>query len=262
MPSDALVDLLTLQDLGGGRFEAPPPAPFEGGHVFGGYVAAQGLRSAASTTAPDRRPHSVHAYFVSAGTVGRPIGLSVETVRDGRSFSLRRVTASQEGEVILILDASFQVDQPGRMWSVAAPPDVSPDDCIDRVTYLHDRDWLEPFEIRPVLDAAPAAHPFWVRTRVPLPADPALHASVILAIADIGVATSAVGPRPFGGRIGPSLDHCVWLHRPPSADDWLYFSLSSQANGGGRGFGTGTIITATGDLVATVAQEILMRESL
>jgi len=261
MASDPLAEMFTVRELGGGTYEAPPPAPPGAGHVFGGHVAGQALRAAAATTDDDRRPHSVHAYFVAAGKGGEPLRLEVDRVRDGKSFSVRRVTALQGEVAVLVLQASFHVDEPGRVWPEPAPPAVaSPDDCVGNTTYLTTPDWLDPFELRPLVDGATAAHPFWVKAREALPSDPILHACLLVSIADIGVAGTAVGLRPFEGRTGPSLDHCVWLHRPARADEWLYFSAAAQANDGARGLATGTLVTADGHLVASIAQEILLRE--
>jgi acyl-CoA thioesterase II len=258
MSATAVADLFTLSSTSEGTFQAPPPA--DDGHIFGGYVVGQALAAAGATVAADRRPHSVHAYFVDAGKGGVPVDLAVETVRDGRSFSLRRVEASQGDGAILVLDASFQVDEPGRVWPEPSPPLPSAQDCLGNTTYLTNLSWLEPFELRPVRTGASSAHPYWIRTREPVPDDPLVHACLLVAIADVGVAGTAVGPLPFAGRTGPSLDHCVWLHRVTSPDAWLYFSAATQANAASRGLATGTLVTATGELVATVSQEVLLRE--
>jgi acyl-CoA thioesterase II len=260
MSASPLADLFTLTSTNDGTFQSPPPAPNGAGHVFGGYVVGQALAAAAATVADGRPPHSLHAYFVDAGEGGVPVDLTVETVRDGRSFSLRRVAASQGGTTILVLDASFHVDEPGRAWPEPSPPSPSAQDCLGNTTYLTSLSWLEPFELRPVHTDARPAHPFWIRTRVPVPDDQLLQACLLVSIADIGVAGTAVGPLPFEGRTGPSLDHCVWLHRRVSPDRWLYFSAAAHANAGSRGLATGTLVTEAGELVATISQEVLLRE--
>ena len=262
MATGTLLELLTISAAGDDRFIAPPPAGEGERHVFGGHVAAQALRAAAATVGNDRVPHSLHAYFVRGGAPGEKVILEVDRVRDGRSFSIRRVVAAQADGDILILDASFHVDELGRTWPEPAPPDVpSPGACEGNVSYLHDLPWLDVFDIRPIRpNPDRPAHPLWVRTSEALGEDPVLHACAVASIADMGMAGSAIGDLPFTGRMGPTLDHCLWLHTPVRADEWLLFDAARAVNSGSRGMATGTLQTADGLRVAMVTQEVLLRD--
>jgi acyl-CoA thioesterase-2 len=227
-------------------------------------VAAQTLRAATLTVDRERLPHSLHAYFVRPGKPGIPIDLDVEASRDGRSFSVRRVTASQEGDAIFELLASFHIREDGDDWQPPAPPDVpTPDDLGDVESPLSRFGTMSPFDLVPVRPDAtfPVLHPFWVRMKDPLPDDdPALHACAIAFISDMGVVGSARAPdstaMPFAGA---SLDHAVWFHREARADEWLLFSVEPATNFGARGLARGTMHTVGGVLVASIAQEALLR---
>ncbi|MBW8825713.1 MAG: thioesterase family protein [Acidobacteria bacterium] len=262
MAAGTLRDLLSLTALGRDRFVAPPPASEGQGHVFGGHVAAQALRAACATVGDDRLPHSLHAYFVRGGVPGEKLDIEVDRVRDGRSFSVRRVVAGQAGGDILILDASFHVGEPGRTWPEPAVPGVaSPGASAENGSYLHDLPWLDVFDIRPIHpNPGRPAHPLWVRTIEALGDDPIVHACALTSIVDMGMAGSAIGDLPFTGRMGPTLDHCLWLHTPARADEWLLFDAARAAVSASRGLVTGTLRTADGLLVATITQEVLLRD--
>ncbi|HEX7167813.1 MAG TPA: acyl-CoA thioesterase domain-containing protein, partial [Acidimicrobiales bacterium] len=211
------------------------------------------------------RPHSFHAYFVRPGAPGVPLDLGVTRTRDGRSFSTRQVVAAQDGDAIFVLTASFHVEEEGDDWHepATATLDVpSPEDIGEDASPLARFSTMSPFDMRPVRTGAtfPAVHPFWVKTRDALPDDPAIHACVLAFMSDMGVVGSARAPRstaaPFAGA---SLDHAVWFHRPVHADQWLLFSVEPVSNAGARGLARGTFHTRDGVLVASVAQEALLR---
>lgn len=260
--ANALLDLLALERVDGDRFVAPTPADGPS-RLFGGQVASQSLRAAVLTVDAARPPHSLHAYFVRPGSPGVPLDLDVVRVRDGRSFSVRQVTASQAGDPIFVLYASFHGREAGDDWHLPPPAGVpGPDEIEAHESPLSRFSTMSPFEMRPVRRGAvfPAMHPFWVRTREPLPDDAALHACVLAFMSDMGVVGSARAPEstamPFAGA---SLDHAVWFHRPARADAWLLFSVDPVTNAGARGLARGTFHTREGVLVASIAQEALLR---
>ena len=262
--SDRILELLDLGRRGPDDFVAPTPSDGPG-RLFGGQVASQSLRAATLTVPADRPPHSLHAYFIRPGRPGIPLRLTVDRSRDGRSFTTRRVTASQDGEPIFALAASFHGAEDGVDWQLPAPEDV-PDPGDDRLppspfaTFAS----MSPFEVRPVRPPAgdvPVLHPFWVKTRRALPADPALHACVLAFISDMGVVSSARAPGgpPITQLTGASLDHAMWFHRPARADEWLLFDVEPVSNAGARGLARGSLHTVDGVLVASIVQEALLR---
>jgi acyl-CoA thioesterase-2 len=261
--SDPILRLLDLEPVGHDAFLAPIPS---GGpsRLFGGQVASQSLRAACLTVADGRRPHSLHAYFILPGRPGEPLRLDVQRSRDGRSFTTRHVTASQAGKPIFELVASFHADEDGYDWQLPAPiPARRPDDIEPPVLPDFVRISL-PFDIRviepPGPGSFPISHPFWIKSRTPIGDDPALHACVVAFLSDMGVVASARAPGsdapPFAGA---SLDHAIWFHRPARADEWLLFSVEPVTNHGARGLARGSLHDASGVLVATIAQEALLR---
>ena len=257
-----LLELLDLEPNGTDRFVAITPGDGPP-RLFGGQVASQSLRAAVLTVDPERAPHSFHAYFVRPGAPGVPLDLDVTRIRDGRSFSTRLVTASQSGDPIFVLTGSFHVVEEGDDWHEPQPIDVPPPDDIDAIESPFSRfSTMSPLEMRPIQSegAFPVMHPFWVRSREALPDDPALHACVIAFMSDMGVVGSARAPEstsmPFGGA---SLDHAVWFHRRARADEWLLFSVDPVSNAGARGLARGAFHTQHGVLVASIAQEALLR---
>jgi acyl-CoA thioesterase-2 len=254
--------LMELEPDGQDRFLAPCPEQ-EAPRLFGGQVAAQALRAGCLTTPAGRPPHSLHAYFLRPGRPGLPIRLAVTRSRDGRSFSTRLITASQRDEVILMMMASFHAAEDGPDWQALPRPDVEePDDAGRAPSPLSRFSSMASFDIRPLRGEGgiAALHPCWVRLREPLPDDAGLHACALAYISDLGVVSSARIPgsasRPLSGA---SLDHALWLHRPTSANDWLLFSVEPSTNAGRRGLATGTLHIQGGPLVASVAQEAILR---
>lgn len=259
---DRILRLLELEPVGEDRFSAftsgdGPP------RLFGGQVASQSLRAATLTVGSDRAPHSFHAYFMRPGRPGVPLILDVERTRDGRSFTTRRVTATQDGEPIFMLLGSFHVPETGDDWQLPARTDVAGPDEATGQSPFSVFSTMSPFDIRPLTTEVqlPVLHPFWLKTRGPLPDDPLLHACVLAFMSDMGVVGSARAP---GSSLphrfmGASLDHAVWFHRPVRADQWLLFDVSPISNHGARGLARGSFHSADGTLVASIAQEALLR---
>ncbi len=250
--------------------------------VFGGQVIGQAL-VAATRTVEGRAPHSLHAYFLLAGDPKVPIVYEVDRIRDGKSFTTRRVVAIQHGHAIFSMSVSFHNDEAGLDHQMPAPnvpkPEALPSDADikqhvlpqmpDAVRRYYERE--RPIELRPVefgryLGQKPADGRFnvWIRTTGPLPDDPAIHRCVLAYASDMMLLDTALVPH---GRsvfdqtiMGASLDHALWFHRPFRADEWLLYAQDSPNLHGARGFARGLIFAADGTLVASVVQEGLLRE--
>jgi acyl-CoA thioesterase-2 len=249
--------------------------------VFGGQVLGQAL-SAAQHTVEARVVHSLHAYFLRRGDMKAPIIYEVDRARDGGSFSNRRVVAIQHGRPIFNFAASFQEPEPGLDHQDGMPQVPGPDGLKDfsdiepallqRIPekmrrYLTDK---RPFEFRPVEpvdllepECRPPQKHVWIRTVDQLPTDPALHRSLLAYVSDYELLGTSTLPHglPFGrGKvIMASLDHALWFHREVRIDDWLLYSMDSPNASGARGLARGQIFTRSGDLVASTAQEGLVR---
>jgi acyl-CoA thioesterase-2 len=275
-----LISILDLEQLDLNLFRGVSPK-VTWQRVFGGQVIAQAL-AAAARTVEGRLPHSMHAYFLLPGDPKVPIIYDVARIRDGGSFSTRNVTARQHGHPIFSMLVSFHVHEEG-LDHQAAMPDVPPPDALQndphaRADFLAKmpeavRKYYErerPIEFRPVeLDRylgqkyETGRFNVWIRTTGPLPDDPALHQCVLAYASDMMLLDTALIPH---GRslfekdfMGASLDHALWLHRPFRADDWLLYSQDSPNLHGSRGFARGLVYTREGKLVASVAQEGLVR---
>ncbi len=249
--------------------------------VFGGQVLGQAL-TAANYTVEGREAHSLHAYFLRAGDVTAPIIYDVDLARDGRSFSNRRVVAIQHGRPIFNMTASFQIPEQG-LEHQATIPDVPPADELQDLSDTADeilaklpekmRRYLtrrRPFEIRPVepvsllsLEPAEPVRRMWMRTIDRLPDEPDLHRNLLAYMSDfqlIGTTTLPHGIHFEQGKVQmASLDHALWFHRPFRADEWLLYSLESPNAASARGFALGRFFNADGVLVASTAQEGLIR---
>lgn len=249
--------------------------------VFGGQVLGQAL-TAASYTVDDREVHSLHAYFLRAGDVKAPIVYEVDRARDGKSFSNRRVVAIQYGRPIFNMAASFQSPEQG-LEHQAEIPDVPPPESLTDLRELPEdllkglsqpmRRFLtheRPFEMRPVdpvllLTPEPSAprREVWIRTRDRITDEPELHRNLLAYISDYQLLGTSI--LPHGVRFGDpqmqvaSLDHAVWFHRPFRVDDWLLYSMDSPSASGARGLALGRFYARDGTLVASIAQEGLIR---
>jgi acyl-CoA thioesterase-2 len=266
-PPPTFVDLLDLEVIDRNLFRAPNHG--EGGYrLFGGQVASQALRAAATTVDPEQHVHSLHAYFLRPGRPGVPIILSVDRIRDGRSFTTRRVVATQDGEAILNLDASFHTLEEGPEYEPPCPVPRAPGPdglgTDDRWRLAHHR----VLDTRSVTldDEGPQERARWVRLVESLPDDPVVHACAITYFSDtgpLGAARRAVGsteaPGSQSALMTASLDHCVWFHRPARADEFLLYRLEPLIVGRARGLSRGEIWTAGGYLAASVTQEGLLR---
>ncbi|MGL4288969.1 MAG: acyl-CoA thioesterase II [Phreatobacter sp.] len=277
---DRLLKILDLERLEVNLFRGQSPQ--EGWQrVFGGQVIGQAL-VAACRTVEGRSPHSLHAYFVLPGDPKAPIIYEVERIRDGKSFSTRRVLAIQHGAAIFSLSASFQVEEEGFEHQFGMP-DVPPPESLPaeaeigrkldpsapaaiKAYFARER----PIELRPVeleryLGARQPDGKFhaWIRATGPLPDDPVVHRCVLAYASDMTLLDAALIPHGrtlFDATIqGASLDHAMWFHRPFRADQWLLYAHDSPSAQGARGFARGSIFTREGVLVASVAQEGLIR---
>jgi len=252
-----------------------------GARVFGGQVLGQAL-TAATYTVTGRQVHSLHAYFLVAGDVDAPIVYEVDIARDGKSFSNRRVVAIQHGQPIFNMTASFQVPEEGLEHAAAMPDVPGPEGLADvrelppdmlvnvpdkmRRFLTHER----PFEFRSVepihLVAPPRAAPrrhIWIKTIDRLPDDPDLHRNVLAYVSDYQLVSTATLPHGIHFAEGnvqlASLDHAMWFHRPFRIDDWLLYQMESPNASGGKGFALGKVFTRDGRLVASTAQEGVVR---
>ncbi|MGH3544855.1 MAG: acyl-CoA thioesterase [Mycobacteriales bacterium] len=275
---DQLVGLLDLEQIEVGVFrgKSPDVAPQR---VFGGQVAAQALIAAGRGVPTERMVHSLHGYFIRPGDSSVPLLYHVENVRDGSSFSVRRVVAVQHGATIFFLSASFQrpeegLDHHGRM-PLDVPPPEELSTLVERLEPVADRlgVWgqiARPIDVRYV--GAPGwladrpAEPrqrVWMRVDGTLPDDPLLHACALTYASDLTLLDGVLathgqvwGP---GGFTGASLDHAAWFHRPFRADEWMLYDCESPSASGARGLATAQCYTAAGRHVATVVQESLLR---
>ena len=249
--------------------------------VFGGQVIAQALMAAAITV-EGRHCHSLHGYFLRPGDPNLPIIYDVDRIRDGKSFTTRRVVAIQKGEAIFNMSASFQVAEAGLNHQAEMPQVPAPEDCpgdeemfsgssIDAWPAEMQRLMaMRPIEIRrvePYSFVKPVKRPphqqVWMRARGSVDADQVLHQSLLAYASDMGILSTSTLPHGksfLSGLMTASLDHAMWFHRPIDVTEWHLFVQDSPAAAGSRGFNRGMMFTQAGELVASVAQEGLMRE--
>lgn len=241
-------------------------AKYPWGRVYGGQVAAQGLWAAAQTVPSEFSPHSLHAYFIRGGEFDEPIRFEVDRIRDGRSFITRRVVARQSSGAILNLSASFHiVEDAADATAIPVPVSHAPDDLVED-------NWSPLLERRPVPREDEKAQA-WVRVPGPLGDDPLIH-TLAHAFASDDLPTEAVEIEHPLGRpewhsgddyahmyMGASLDHTVWFHRPAPADEWCLHDMRSSGVYSSRGLSFGEIWSADGVHIASIAQEVLLREA-
>jgi acyl-CoA thioesterase-2 len=227
--------------------------------LFGGQVAAQALMAAGSTVADDRYPHSLHGYFLRPGRPDRAVLLQVDRDRDGRSFSARHVAAIQEGEVIFSMLASFHIDETSGTFD-GVPKDLAPlPDDADAARWSQLLDIREVTPTRRDGDDTAFTDCLWIRCAQPLPDDRLVQAAALTYISDLGTGFGQVHV-PGLAPGGPSIDHAVWLHAPVRADRWLQLRMWPVKARGGRGVYMGAIRNEHGELAATLAQEMLLRQ--
>lgn len=276
-----LIDLLALEQLEADLFRGQS-RDIGTKYVFGGQVLGQALAACQRTVTPDRHVHSLHAYFLRAGDIEAPIIYMVDRSRDGKSFSTRRVTAIQHGQQIFGMAASFQVREVGMSHQLSKPDVPPPEDLaeadpidpklLEKVSAKQQR-WLSskgPFEFRHVYPRdelkRPKRPPFqhvWFKLIDKIGDDEVLHQSMLAYASDFHLLGTATFPHGIS-YLQPnvqmaSLDHAMWFHRPFRIDEWLLYSCDSPSAEGARGLSRGSIYTREGVLVASTAQEGLIR---
>ena len=284
-PLESLLELLDLERIERDIFRGVSRSAVVP-RVFGGQVAAQALVAAGRTVPDERAAHSLHAYFLRPGDPGVPIVYQVDRIRDGRSFTTRRVVAVQHGRPIFHLSASFQTYEDGLEHQEPMPyaPDPETLRTAEELLPPQADKFLDPTVVDSLLEARAAvdlryaeAPPFltagvareprsqvWFRTRGKLADDPLLHVCLATYVSDMTLLDSVLlahgrGGLAVGDVVGASLDHAMWFHRPFRADEWLLYDQQSPSSSGGRGLGTARIYTQDGLLAVSVIQEGLLR---
>jgi acyl-CoA thioesterase-2 len=259
--TSAILTRLALDEVAADTYQThETPAP---GHVFGGLLIAQSLRAAQLTVGDDKPAHSLHLSFAVAGSGGEDIRYEVERTRDGASFATRRVVARQSRGVVAVLTADFHGDEPGVEYQTPPTPGVPGPDGLASGRY--DNTYIESRDVPVTADDALAhTRRAWFRPTAPVPPDPLVHLQTLAYLSDFGMTRAAREPHAHladdARRMSVSLDHSVWFHRPVDVNQWLLSELVPVATGRGRGLSLGTLRTGDGTLVATVAQEVLLRE--
>jgi acyl-CoA thioesterase-2 len=234
-------------------------------HIFGGLLMSLAVRAAAFTVPDDRRPNSVHGNFLQSGDGRVGLRFEVESTRDGAAFSARRVVVTQAGSPLFIATVSFHIPEPGLDYEIPAVGPIPDPESLPIGRY--DGRWFESRDV-PV-DAVPATQPgihvrrAWFRARRPVPDDPGLHAQGLVYLTDHGATRAVREPHADHPRVeqrmSVSLDHTVWIHGRARVDEWLLTEFAAVATGAGRGLTFGSVRTADGHLVASIAQEALLR---
>jgi acyl-CoA thioesterase II len=276
---DRLIDLLDLEQIEVNIFRGRSPDERRQ-RVFGGQVAGQALVAAGRTVPAHRPVHSLHAYFIRPGDPAVPLVYTVDRVRDGRSFTTRRVSAIQHGRTIFTLSASFHHPEPG-LEHADLMPDVPPPELVERnsdrlarvLGNIQPPPHVSPFDLRSVgpLSVEAERDPSlrtnrslaWLRVDGELPDDPLLHVCLMTYASDMTLLDTVLlahGVSWLDGRTtGASLDHAMWFHRPFRADRWLLYAQESPVAHGGRGLARGEVFSTEGELVVSVVQEGLIR---
>lgn len=276
-----LLDILDLEELEHNLYRGRSPQ-VNWQRVFGGQTIAQALVAAQRTVAADRHVHSLHGYFMRPGDIKVPIVYQVDRIRDGGSFTTRRVVAIQHGQAIFSLEASFQVDEEGLEHQFAIPDGIpGPEglknhhELLENASHVPEairRFWAKerPLELRPVdirhyesRDKLPPRQNVWIKLTEKAPDDRGLRSALLAYLSDmtlLDTSTFAHGRGVFDPDIqAASLDHAMWFHRPHALDDWLLYSLDSPSSSGSRGFSRGELFARDGTLIASVTQEGLLR---
>jgi acyl-CoA thioesterase-2 len=274
-----LLDLLDLEQIEVNIFRGRSPEE-RVQRVFGGQVAAQALVAAGRTVPPDRPVHSLHSYFIRPGDPSVPLVYEVDQVRDGRSFTTRRVTAVQHGRPIFTLSASFHHAEPGPVHQDTMPEVPPPDEVtrdVDRLLGIFgdlpalvkespvDLRTVGPLSVQALRDPSlrTTRNLVWLRLDGELPDDPLLHVCLMTYVSDMTLLDTVLLGHGLsfwdGTTSGASLDHAMWFHRPFRADEWLLYAQDSPVAYGARGLARGEVFTQNGDLVVSVVQEGLIR---
>ena len=244
--------------------------------IFGGQVVAQCLMAANQTVEPELSAHSLHAYFLRAGDPSSPIDFEVDPIRDGRSFSTRRVVARQKGEAIFNTSISYHCEEEGVSHCFSMPEVPAPRSEADDLSSFRgfttkpgDPNLIDLYQIERqrvteyLAEEQPPLGRSWFRAVGPLPDDRATHQAALVMISDYSLLSTVFYPHPFSNPIkhfmAASLDHAIWFHHPGRMDDWVLYDCDSPRAGGGRGFSRGFLWSQDGTLLASTAQESLMR---
>jgi acyl-CoA thioesterase-2 len=283
LPSSAqeLLELLDLEMIDLNLFRGTQPDTMLQ-RVFGGQVAAQALVAGARTVDPDREVHSLHSYFLRPGDTAVPIVYDVERIRDGGSFSTRRIVARQHGRGIYYMTASFQVREEGFEHQDVMPDVTSPEESVDMGEIFRERapdnadEWVREWaalDVRYVGDSGPGGviprderpsqSRLWIRVNGRIGDDPLMHRAAFTYASDMTLLGSTLVPHGMyvshPQMQSASLDHTIWFHRAFRADEWLLYDQASPSASGARGLAIGRLFTESGVLVASVAQEGLIR---
>ena len=278
---DAVVALLDLEQIELNIFRGRSPEGERRQRVFGGQVAGQALVAAGRTVPQDRPVHSLHAYFIRPGDPSVPLIYLVDRVRDGRSFTTRRVSAVQHGKTIFTFSASFHIPEPGATHALPMPSVPSPEelptaaerlrkqfgDAVDTSAFANPIDirYLGPLSLEAAQDPTlRTTHSMaWIKADGELPDDELLHVCLVTYASDMTLLDSVLLANGLswndGRTAGASLDHAMWFHRAFRADQWLLYAQESPVSAGARGLARGELYTRDGDLVVSVVQEGLIR---
>ena len=280
-PLNQIIKTLDLEEIELNHYLAT--SPNEGWQrVYGGQVIGQALVAASRTVSPNRSAHSLHGYFLRAGDTTIPILYKVDRIRDGKSFTTRRVVAVQRGQAIFTMSISFQVDEGGLSHQFDMPKVPAPDSLPteDELRREQAKSWPKEFQesfsgssaiqVKPVdpvdllnPEPAQAMQRCWMRCGEALPDDPRIHQCVLAYLSDWSLLDTASRPHAVSFMQDnvqvASLDHAMWFHRPFRADEWLLYDQDSPSASGARGFNRGVIYSQTGELVASTTQEGLLR---
>jgi acyl-CoA thioesterase-2 len=264
-----LVDLLDLEMIDVDLFRGRQPQT-SAQRVFGGQVLGQALVAASRTVDAERHVHSLHGYFLRPGDTAVPIVYRTEQTRDGRTFSSRRVVGSQSGRTIFYMSASYQraelgLDHADPMPADLLPPEEAPTlaSVLEQASGRKAEEWTKEWAALDVRLAGRTGRQFWIRAAGKLPDDQALHACVLAYASDLTLLGASL--LPHGLILGDpriqsaSIDHAMWFHREFRADEWLLYDQASPSASNARGFATGRLFTLDGRLIASVAQEGLIR---
>lgn len=264
IPAD-VARVFDLEDHGRDVWVGESPA-YPWGRIFGGMVIAQALWAATQTVVPEHSVHSLHGYFILGGDPAEPVRYEVDRIRNGRSFTTRRVVARQSGGAIFNLSASFQRHEQGVETQTADFPAEAPDP--KSVIPYREGSGVDRFDVK-LPDGSPRSL-VWARYPAELGEDPRLHACALAYLSDVNPMDAVATSHPRGiptdsgewhnTYMSASLDHAMWFHRPARADDWLLFDLDGHGIIRTRGLSTGHVFTADGQHIATIAQEGLIRE--
>ena len=283
--SDELIDLLTLKRKGENHFEGQNYKT-AWGRVFGGQVLGQSLHAAYQTVPKDRIAHSMHGYFILGGDINLPIDYHVDTIRDGRSFTTRRVVAFQNGKAIFNMAASFHINEKGESHQINMPNVLTPDLLLTDIQQAERLQHKDPerflrimkahpqiFEFKPVdkaiylqtQNSAPFAH-IWFRIKEKIQVDLSFQHQILAFASDYSLLLTATLPHRENLNNSKmyyaSLDHALWFHREYKIDDWLLYVIESPSASNARGFSRGSIFNKKGIMVASVTQEGLMRKHI